>query len=132
MLTLLILSFGGQSSTDMPFLLVSIQNFTNLHVKRSIAFRQSNLKVLVDRGFGYSKVTCSGANSRSIFDDVHSQFADSLLDGICHSYPSDAVFCQQNLCPEKVTHDKIKRKNKTFISGLDFFVFIRYNENRKT
>jgi hypothetical protein len=38
-------------------------------------------------------VTCSGTNRRARFDDVHSQCAGSLLDGVCHLPPSDAVCC---------------------------------------
>lgn len=59
-------------------------------------------------GFGNSKVACGGADGGSVFDDVHSQFAGSILNGVCHSYPSDAVFCQQNLCTKGTGHDKYK------------------------
>ena len=45
---ILILKFRGQSSPDVPFLFVSVQNLTNLNVKGFAAFGQSNLQVFVD------------------------------------------------------------------------------------
>ena len=42
-------------------------------------------------GLGKSKSFGSNSNRRSGLNHVHSQFAGSLFDGVCHTFPSDAV-----------------------------------------
>ena len=103
-----ILILCGQPTTDVTFLLVLIQYLPDLQIQASAVFRKPQLKVFMNSGLRYSKVACCGADGCSVFDDVHSQFAGPILNGVCHSYPSDAVFCQQNLCKKDTGHDKYK------------------------
>ena len=82
---------GGHSSTNMSFHLVQIQYFSYLHIQQGIALGKSQLNILVHGGFGNTKVFCSGTDCCAGFDDVHSQFAGSLLNGVTQLPPSDAV-----------------------------------------
>lgn len=45
----------------------------------------------MDRGLGDSEMACGHSHCCAVFNDVHSQPAGSLLDGVCHNIPSDAV-----------------------------------------
>ena len=42
-------------------------------------------------GFGNAEVPGGGPDGGTGFNHVHSQFTGSLLNGVCHMLPSDAV-----------------------------------------
>ena len=128
---------GGHSAPDMPLLFIQVQYLPHLSIKSGIILRKTLLQVLMDGGFGDAKVFCGSADSCAVFDDVHSQFAGSLLDGIYHGIPSDAVCCQQTLCKciegyaplDRFTARQYNTNKKKFTSYLlDFFVCILYND----
>lgn len=50
-------------------------------------------------GFGQPKTLCSDSDRRSGLDHVHSQLAGPLFDGVCHTFPSDAVSYRNYLMP---------------------------------
>ena len=89
---------GSQTAADMPLLLIQVQNLPHLGIKRGVILWEPLLKVFVDGGFRYPEMLCRGSHRCAVFNDVHSQFAGSALDGVCHGIPSDAVCCQRNLC----------------------------------
>lgn len=93
-----IFALCGHSTPDMPLGLVFVQNLPHLDVKVAVILRQPLGKIFMYRGFGDSEMFGSRPYSGASFNHVHSQFAGSLLNRICHSLPSDAVCYQKNLC----------------------------------
>lgn len=87
---------GGDATPDVAFLLVQVEDPADLLIQCFITLGEPLLQVLVDGGFGDMKVFGGGADGSAGLNDVHSQLAGSLLYGIGHVYPSDAV-----CCPEK-------------------------------
>ena len=112
-----ILFSGGHSAADMSLQLVLLQNSSDLQVQSVIEFRQSLLKIFMHSGFGYAKMSCGGTDGGPMLNDICSQFAGSLLDGICHIHPSDAVLLRKIYAPknrvmpltEVRIEDRIKR-----------------------
>ena len=86
-----VLFSGSQTTADVAFLLVQIQDLPYLGIQCRIGSAQPLLQILVDRRFGYAEVLCGGADRGAGFDHVHSQPAGSLFNGICHGIPSVAV-----------------------------------------
>jgi hypothetical protein len=93
-LNALVFFAGCHTTADMTLPLVLLQNFPGLQVQRPIASGQPLLKILVDGGFGDAEMPCGGSDSCAVFNDVHSQLAGSLLDGVGHTLASDAGFCR--------------------------------------
>lgn len=116
--TTFILFSGGQAATNMALLFILLQNLSNLQVQSVVEFRQALLKVLVYSGFGYAKMSGGGTDGGPMLNDKCSQFAGSLLDGICHIHPSDAVLLRKIYAPENCdmpltesrSEDKINRR----------------------
>jgi len=91
----LVFSFCCHSAPDVAFLFVYIQYLTHLQVQGFVDMQQTVRQILMYGGFGNPKMPGSGTDRCAGFNHVHSQCTGSLLNGICHRLPSDAV-CYQN------------------------------------
>ena len=78
----LVLLPGGQAAPDMSLGLVGFQNLPHLRKQGGIILGQALDDVFVNGGFGDPKVPGSGPDCGAGFNDVHSQFAGSFLDGV--------------------------------------------------
>ena len=86
------------AAADMALSRVDVQDGADLGIKQAVALRQSLGKVLVDRGFGDAKMLRRSAHRSTGFDHVHSQFAGSFFDRVCHKLPSLVCATKENLC----------------------------------
>ena len=82
---------GGKTAPDVSFGFVLFQDLSDFFVQQGICFLKPVLQIFVDSGFGDAEVICGGAHRGAGFDDVHSQFAGSLVNVVVHVAPSDAV-----------------------------------------
>ena len=73
----------------MPLLLVDIQYLPYLQIEIAVTLRQPLLQIFMYSGLGYAEMSGGGSDCSAGFDHVHSQAASALLDGVCHSIPSD-------------------------------------------
>lgn len=91
LLLLLIFSFRGHSSPNVPFLFVFIQNLPNLKIQRIITLGKTFRQCFMDSGFGNAEFPGRRANRGTRFDHVHSQCAGPFFQILFHRLPSDAV-----------------------------------------
>lgn len=86
-----VLAAGGHAAPDVALLFIEVKDLSNLDKEGRIALRQTLGQILVDGGFGDTKLLRCRAHGGSGFDHVHSQFTGSLLKVMFHRLPSDAV-----------------------------------------
>ena len=82
---------GSQTAPDVTFLLVQIQQFSDLPIQGWVGLGQPFCQVLVHGGFGDPEALCSGTNCGTMLNHVNSQPTGSLLDGIIQSDPLPAL-----------------------------------------
>ena len=78
---------GCLTAPDMAFPFVDFQYLSDLFKQPWVTPWQALGQVLVDGGFGNSEMLGSGADRRTRLDHVHSHFAGSSVDMVCHRIP---------------------------------------------
>ena len=89
--------FCCKSATDMPLLLVDLQNVLDLFVKLGRYLFQPLAYVLMNRTFAYPELPCRRTDSGFIFDDILSQHDGTFIRLVFQYYPPFVSTAVNNL-----------------------------------
>lgn len=87
---------GGYSAADMSLRFVTVQDHPNTIIEPLVILWKTVADIFMDGGFGNSEMFCRSTHCCLILNDVHSQFAGSSPNGICHVIPP-WLWCQYNM-----------------------------------